>query len=100
MKANEIIKKVLENDLDNNSCGVFDFVSDFGCKDENLQLAIDSLCRTFGDGNIVIAPRPNREYFYEWVNIEQFPRLGEPNAIYTQPSPDGSMIIYFYEIEA
>lgn len=100
MKAKEIINGILENDLDNNSCGVFEFSFDFGDEQEKLQLTIDSLCRTFGDGNIIIAPRPNREYFYEWVNIEQYPQLGTPNAIYTQPSPDGSMIIYFYEIEA
>lgn len=99
MKAKEIINKIFENDLDNNSCGTFRFDIEPSNSKEKMQMTIDSLCGTFGDGNIVIAPKPNREYVYEWVNIEQYPRLGEPDAIYIQPSPDGSMIIYFYLLD-
>lgn len=99
MKAKEIINKILENDFDNNCCGTFRFDIEPCDKDEKLQMTIDSLSNTFGDGNIVIAPKPYREYVYEWVDIEQYPRIGEPDAIYMQPSPDGSMIIYFYLLD-
>lgn len=99
MKAKEIINGILENELDNTCCGTFRFDIEPCDSNEKLQMTINNLCSTFGDGNIVIAPKPYREYVYEWVNIEQYPRLGEPDAIYMQPSPDGSMIIYFYLLD-
>lgn len=89
MKAIEILKEVFRHDLSNDKCGIFEISKN----------VIDEICTEFGDCNIVISPLLGHCYLYEWVKIEFSPTLEYPDAILTQPSSDGSMIIYLYNIE-
>lgn len=88
MNAIHAIERILTLGLDNNSCGTF-VTGDSAKEDCKLE---------FGDFHAIIEPKPHKIYLYEWKQADSYNEIGEPDALLIQPSFDGTMLIYLYEL--
>lgn len=89
MNAITVIEKMLENDVDNSSCGVHTFDCD---------VKTDAI-RCFGDFNAAILPKPGLTYFYQWIEVTSTPFIQEPDAFLLQGEEDVPMILYFWQLD-
>lgn len=98
MKAIEIIRAILENDLDNTSCGTFSMESEEGLTEK--QIFASAIRKWFSPNYKIILPiKCDREYFYEWVDMETDPCMENPEGLVYSSDDDGLMAIYFWQIE-
>lgn len=88
MKAIEALERVLTLALDNTTCGTIEIDSS----------ASESCELHFGSFRAIIAPKPFTTYLYEWRDTDSPNEIGEPDALLIQPSFDGTMLIYLYEL--
>ena len=89
MKAIDILDAVLKYDIRNDVAGIVKI------NDTPITNCFD----LFGDCSMIIPPKPNTVYVYEWLHHENLPEIGTPNAILIQPREDETMLIYLYEVE-
>lgn len=89
MKAFEILEAVLNYDIANDVVGIIEI-------DESPSTDCIGI---FGMCSMIIPPKPNTVYVYEWLHHENLPKIGTPNAILIQPREDETMLIYLYEFE-
>lgn len=89
MKAIEALERVLTSGLDNTCCGTIKIDSS----------ASESCEVQFGSFRAIIAPKPFTTYLYEWRHAEWPNEIGEPDALLIQPSNDGTMLVYLYELD-
>lgn len=98
MKAKEIISAILENCLTNDSCGMFNVEAEDGLTEK--QAFANAIHRWFGENYKIILPiKCDRDYFYEWVDMETDPCIECPEGLVYIYGDDGMMAIYFWEIE-
>lgn len=98
MKAKEIISAVLDNCLTNDSCGMFNVEAEEGLTEKQAFAA--AIHRWFGDNYKIILPiKCDRDYFYEWVDMETDPCMERPEGLIYLYGDEGMMAIYFWEIE-
>lgn len=88
MNAIEALERILTLGLDNNCCGTIKIDSS----------ASESCESHFGSFRAIIAPQPYTTYLYEWIQADSPNKIGEPDALLIQPSFDGTMLIYMYEL--
>lgn len=89
MNAIYAIERILTLGLTNDSCGTI----------LTTDSAIDDCKTNFGDFHAIIEPKPHKVYLYEWKLADSYNELGEPDALLIQPSFDGTVLIYLYELE-
>lgn len=98
MKAKEIISAVLDNCLTNDSCGMFNVEAEEGLTEKQAFAA--AIHRWFSDNYKIILPiKCDRDYFYEWVDMETDPCMERPEGLIYLYGDEGMMAIYFWEIE-
>lgn len=89
MNAIHAIDRILTLGLDNMTCGTI----------MTTDSAIDDCKMNFGDFHAIIEPKPHKVYLYEWKDTESINEIGEPDALLIQPSNDGTMLVYLYELD-
>lgn len=98
MKAKDIIYAMLENGLTNDSCGLFTVEAEEGITEKQAVSA--AIHRWFGDKFKIILPiKCDKDYFYEWIDMETDPCMERPEGIVYVYGDEGMMTIYFWEIE-
>lgn len=89
MKTFEALVRIINLGLDNNVIGIV----------QTASAPMDNCKSNFGSFRAIIEPLPNKTYLYEWKDTESANEIGEPDALLIQPSEDGTMLIYLYELE-
>lgn len=98
MKAKEIISAILDNCLTNDSCGTFSMESEEGLTEK--QIFASAIRNWFSPNYKIILPiKCDRNYFYEWVDMETDPCMERPEGLVYIYGDEGMMAIYFWEIE-
>lgn len=98
MKAKEIINAILVNCLTNDMCGMFNFETEESLS-ENQAFAA-AIHHWFGAKYKIILPiKCNRDYFYQWADMETDPCMERPEGLIYIYGDEGMMAIYFWEIE-
>lgn len=98
MKAKEIINAVLDNCLTNDSCGMFNVEAKDGSS-EKQAFAAAIRCWFSPNYKIILPIKCDRDYFYQWVDMETDPCMERPEGLVYIYGDEGMMAIYFWEIE-
>lgn len=88
MNALQAVDRILTLGLTNDICGTIKMDTS----------ALERCELYFGSFRAIIAPQPYTTYLYEWRDTESPNEIGEPDALLIQPSEDGTMLIYLYEL--
>lgn len=88
MNAIQALDRILTLGLTNDICGTI-----------KIDSSASETCELyFGSFRTIISPRPYTTYLYEWRDTESANEIGEPDALLIQPSEEGTMLIYLYEL--